>query len=72
MQVIFEYITTDSIKVDNRLAATLILKNLIKKIYGVSEHNSERIASWKSAASVHTKIKFRENFLLILSSFYRQ
>lgn len=45
VQVIFEYITTESIKVDNRLAATLILKNLIKKIYGVSEHNSERFAS---------------------------
>ena len=36
VQVMFEYLTTDAINADNRLAAALILKNLIKKIYGVS------------------------------------
>ena len=36
VQVMFEYLTTDAINADNRLATALILKNLIKKIYGVS------------------------------------
>ena len=39
VQVMFEYITTDAIRVENRLAVSLILKNIIKKVYGVSTHS---------------------------------
>lgn len=36
----FEYITTEAIHEDNRLAASLALKNIIKKVYGVSSQKS--------------------------------
>jgi len=43
-QVIFEYITTEAISSDNRLAASTILKNIIKKVYGVSSHSLQVFA----------------------------
>ena len=36
VQVLFEFITTESFAYDNRLSVALILKNLVKKVYGVS------------------------------------
>ena len=36
VQVFFEYITAENFAYDNRLSVALHLKNIIKKVYGVS------------------------------------
>ena len=42
VQALLEFITTESLPRDNRLAVALILKNILKKVYGVSDEKSMR------------------------------
>ena len=40
MQALLEFITTDSLPQNNRHAVAIILKNILKKVYGVSENEN--------------------------------
>jgi len=40
VQVLFEYITAEAFIIQNRLSAALILKNLLKKIYGQHSYSN--------------------------------
>ena len=52
VQVLFEYITAETFMQNNRHAAAIILKNILKKVYGVSLRNHSRFWSLTATAMI--------------------